>query len=84
MMRGSFTETTPPNHALQRFDGFGKPGEDCWPRSGNPTPWETISQELGIQFTRGKGLVHNQTESAGADEPTAPRHERPGCNRTPS
>jgi len=46
------------NHALQRFDGFGKPGEG---------------------FSGAKGLVNNQTESAGADEPTVPRRERRGC-----
>jgi hypothetical protein len=50
-----------PNHALQRFDGFGKPGEG---------------------FTGGKGLVNNQTESAGADEPTAPRPSHHCCNRS--
>ena len=49
-----------PNHSLQRFDGFGKPGEG---------------------FPGGKGLVNNQTESAGADEPTVPRRERRGGPR---
>jgi len=49
-----------PNQALQRFDGFGKPGEG---------------------FPGGKGLVHNQTELAGASEPTVPRRERRGCKR---
>ena len=47
-----------PKHVLQRFDGFGKPGEG---------------------FPGGKGLVNNQTESAGADEPTVPRRERRDC-----
>ena len=50
----------PPNQALQRFDGFGKPGEG---------------------FPGGKGLVPNQTELAGASEPTVPRRARRGCHR---
>ena len=33
----------------------------------------------GEGFSGAKGLVNNQTESAGADEPTAPRRERRGC-----
>ena len=35
----------------------------------------------GEGFTGGQGLVNNQTESAGADEPTGPRRERRGCHR---
>ena len=52
--------TTPPNHALQRFEVAGSHREG---------------------FTGGKGLVNNQTESAGADEPTVPRRERRGGHR---
>ena len=37
--------------------------------------------KTGEGFTGGKGLVNIQTESAGADEPTAPRRERLGFNR---
>jgi hypothetical protein len=44
--------TTPPNHALPRFEVAGSHGEG---------------------FTKGKGLVNNQAEAAGVDEPTVPR-----------
>jgi len=39
-----------------------------------------VAGSHGEGFPGGKGLVNNQTESAGADEPTVPRRERRGCN----
>ena len=36
--------------------------------------------KLGEGFPGGKGLVNNETEFAGADEPTVPRRERRGYN----
>ena len=36
----------------------------------------------GEGFPRGKGLVNNQTEMAGAIEPTVPRPSRHCCNRS--
>jgi hypothetical protein len=39
-----------------------------------------VAGSHGEGFPGGKGLVNNQTESADADEPTAPRPSRTGCH----
>jgi hypothetical protein len=39
-----------------------------------------VAGSHGEGFSAGKGLVNNQTESAGADEPTVPRPSCSGSN----